>query len=70
MSGSIIVSDPDVLGGAPTFAGTRVPVKVLFENLADGVGLEEILEEYPTLTREHVVAVLLQADRLIERTAS
>ena len=39
----LIVSNPDLLGGEPCFRGTRVPVATLFDNLADGVGLEEIL---------------------------
>jgi uncharacterized protein (DUF433 family) len=69
-SGSVIVSDPEILGGTPVFAGTRVPVRILFENLADGVSLEEILEAYPSLRREQAIEVLRQADSLIERTAS
>ncbi len=47
MSKSVVVCDPDVLGGTPAFAGTRVPVRVLFENLADGVSVEDILAEIP-----------------------
>jgi uncharacterized protein (DUF433 family) len=67
---SPLVSDPEILGGTPVFAGTRVPVRLLFENLADGVSLTEILEAYPTLKREQAVEVLRQADSLIERSAS
>ncbi len=40
------------------FRGTRVPIEVLFENLADGMSLDEILDEYPTLDRDDVVRVL------------
>jgi uncharacterized protein (DUF433 family) len=47
--------------GAPVFAGTRVPVRILFENLADGASLEEILDAYPTLRREQAVEVLREA---------
>src|SRR3954453_2694243 len=53
----LIVSNPDLLGGEPCFRGTRVPVATLFDNLADGVGLEEILAEWPSLNRADVVAV-------------
>jgi uncharacterized protein (DUF433 family) len=56
----LIVATPDVMGGRPVFRNTRVPVEVLFENLADGLSLDEILEAYPTLDREDVVAVLEQ----------
>ena len=61
----LIVSDPDILGGRSVFRGTRVPVEVLFENLADGLSLEQILDEYRTLDRGDVVRVLeLTAARL------
>ena len=70
MSGPLIISDPDILGGTPVFAGTRVPVRLLFDNLADGASLSEILEAFPTLQREQAVEALRQADSLIERSAS
>ncbi|MGH7755487.1 MAG: DUF433 domain-containing protein [Vulcanimicrobiaceae bacterium] len=69
MSNAIIVADPQILGGTPVFAGTRIPVRVLFDNLADGLSLDEILAAYPSLRREHAVEALRQADDLIERTA-
>jgi uncharacterized protein (DUF433 family) len=52
------VRDPDILGGTPVFRGTRVPVAVLFENLADGLTIGEVLDSYPSLRREDVLAVL------------
>ena len=70
MSGPLIISDPDILGGTPVFAGTRVPVRLLFDNLAGGASLSEILEAFPTLQREQAVEALRQADSLIERSAS
>ncbi len=70
MSNAVVVSDPEILGGTPVFAGTRVPVRVLFENLADGVSLGDILDAYPTITREQAVEALREADALIERAAS
>ena len=65
MSSPLITSDPEILGGTPVFAGTRVPVRLLFENLADGASLAEILEAFPTLQREQAIEVLRQADSLI-----
>ena len=62
----LVVSDPDILGGTPVFAGTRVPVAVLFENLADGLSLDEILDSYPTLQRDQAVEALRQAECLLE----
>jgi uncharacterized protein (DUF433 family) len=35
-SGPVVVSDPDILGGTPVFAGTRVPVRSLFDYLEGG----------------------------------
>lgn len=50
--------DPEILGGAPVFKGTRVPVKTLFEYLEDNYSLEEFLECFPTVTREMACRVL------------
>lgn len=54
----LVTSDPAVMGGRRVFRGTRVPVEVLFENLADGLSLDEILDAYESLDRDDVIAVL------------
>lgn len=54
-------SNPDVMGGRLVFRGTRIPVEVLFENLADGLSLDEILDAYPNLNREDAVAAIEMA---------
>ena len=62
---SVLSSHPDVVGGALCFAGTRVPVTVLLDNLAEGIGIDEFLEEYPSVGRDQVSAVLeFQAEAL------
>ena len=66
MGTQLITSDPEILGGTPVFAGTRVPVAVLFENLAGGLNLEEILDSYPSLKREQAIEALQQAESLLE----
>ncbi len=67
---ALIVRDPDILGGRPVFRGTRVPVDVLFDNLADGLTLEEILRAYPTVDREDAVSALeLARKRLLDDAA-
>jgi uncharacterized protein (DUF433 family) len=66
----LIVSDPEVMSGVPCFRGTRVPVAVLFENLAAGMTVEEILETWPSLEREDVLAVLGLAGEEAERRAA
>jgi len=67
MTTNIVSSDPEVMGGTPVFKGTRVPVAVLFENLADGMTLDEILDAYPTLTREAALVALHEAEASLER---
>ena len=67
MASNIVSSDPEVLGGTPVFMGTRLPVAVLFENRADGMTLNEILDAYPTLTREAALAALREAEASLER---
>jgi uncharacterized protein (DUF433 family) len=66
----IVVSDPEIMGGVPCFRGTRIPVSTLFENLADGMGLDEVLEHWPTLDRADVLAVLSEAQSYVERSAA
>ena len=66
MDTNIVTTDPEILGGTPVFSGTRVPIAVLFENLADGLTLDEILDSYPTLKREQALAALEQAESLLE----
>jgi uncharacterized protein (DUF433 family) len=66
MDSQIISSDPEILGGTPVFSGTRVPVAVLFENLADGLSLDEILDAYPTLKRGQAIEALRHAESLLE----
>lgn len=66
----IIRSDPAIMGGEPVFRGTRVPVAVVFENLADGLSLKEILESYPTLDEADVKAVLLRTPAILAPRAA
>lgn len=53
--------DPAKLGGAWRFCGTRVPVKTFFDNLEDGATIENFLEWFPSVSREHAEAVLEHA---------
>jgi uncharacterized protein (DUF433 family) len=57
----VIERSPDILGGIPVFAGTRVPVRTLIDCLEAGDSLNEFLTDFPTVTREQAVAVLEQA---------
>ena len=63
---SVVHRDPDILGGAVVFVGTRVPLRALIDYLAGGQPLAEFLEDFPTVTREQAVAALrLAADALV-----
>ena len=53
---------PAKVSGAWLFKGTRVPVKALFENLEAGARIDEFLEWFPGVSREHVEAVLQHAE--------
>jgi uncharacterized protein (DUF433 family) len=61
----LVVRDPDILAGRAVMRGTRVPVDVVFENLADGLTLDEILESYPTLDRADVLALIEHARQTV-----
>ena len=62
--------DPEVMGGAPVFCGTRVPVQTLLDYLAAGESIDQFLEGFPSVTRAQLIAFLEQAkDRLVESVA-
>jgi len=63
---SAVESVPGKRSGAWVFRGTRMPVSVVFENLKDGMTIDELLETFPGLTREQVQAVLQFAARSLE----
>jgi uncharacterized protein (DUF433 family) len=54
----LITSTAERLGGTPVFAGTRVPVQALLDYLEGGDSLEDFLMDFPSVTREHAIAVL------------
>ncbi|HSH40153.1 MAG TPA: DUF433 domain-containing protein [Chthoniobacterales bacterium] len=69
-SKDLITVAPDILGGTPVFAGTRVPVKTLFEYLEDDYTLEEFLECFPTVTREMAVQMLERSHHAVLNAAA
>ena len=66
---SVVRCDPDVLGGTPVFAGTRVPIKNLMDYLAAGDSLERFLDHFPSVPREQAVAALELANDLLTARA-
>lgn len=57
----LIVSSPQILGGTPVFAGTRVPARTLTDYLEAGDTLDEFLEDFPSVSREQAINFLEQA---------
>ena len=66
MQQPVISRSPAVMGGAPVFSGTRVPVQTLLDYLEAGDSIDEFLAGFPSVSREQVIAFLEQAkDRLV-----
>lgn len=63
-----IVADPEVCHGKLTFKGTRVMVSIVLEMLEAGASYDEILEAYPSLTRQHIKAALDFAAKVAEQS--
>ena len=58
---SVVRCDPDVLGGTPVFAGTRVPIKNLLDYLAAGDSRDRFIDHFPSVTREQAVAAFCES---------
>ena len=58
MNSELICRDPEVLGGTPVFAGTRVPIKAIFDYLKAGDDLDEFLDDFPSVSREQAIGIL------------
>ena len=61
----LIVRDKDILGGIPVFAGTRVPIKNLFDCFKHNYSMEDFLYDFPSVTREQAKQVLDAAKEVL-----
>ena len=67
MKQPVVCRSPEVMGGAPVFCGTRVPVQTLLDYLEGGESIDQFLDGFPSVTREQVITFLEEAkDRLVE----
>ncbi len=66
----VIQIDRDILGGTPVFAGTRVPVKTLYDYLEGGDSLDDFLNDFPSVIREQAVAALELGREMTEANAT
>lgn len=62
-----IVVNPKVMAGKPVIKGTRIPVEQILKLLAQGLSIDDVLKDYPHLTREDISAALLYAAKLMGR---
>ncbi len=60
-----IALDPKIMTGKPVIRGTRIPVQLILEMLAQGISQQEILQEYPRLEGDDIQAALVYAARMI-----
>ena len=60
-----IIVDPAIMGGKPVIKGTRIPVDLILRLLAQGTSLEDLVEDYPHLTKEDISAALLYGAEVI-----
>ena len=58
MPEALIISDPKIMMGKPTVAGTRITVELILEKLAAGETIDQILSEHPRLTAEGIRAAI------------
>lgn len=65
MQQNVVSRDPDVLGGTPVFANTRVPVQSLLDYIEEGQSLQAFLDDFPSVSREQAIAVLEQLKDLL-----
>jgi uncharacterized protein (DUF433 family) len=66
----LLTHSEQVMSGVVVFSGTRVPVQTLLDYLEEGGRLDDFLEDFPTVSREHVIAVLELAKESLIRYAS
>lgn len=67
---SLITQDPEILGGKPIIAGTRMSVETILELISSGMEKQEIIKEYPFLTKEQIQASVNYAAKLVGKEES
>lgn len=70
MHNTAINIDKEILGGTPVFAGTRVPIKNLFDYLETGESIEAFLEDFESVKRDQVIKVLEMSKQFLETSTN
>lgn len=53
--------DPDIMLGKPVIKGTRIPVELIVRKIGEGASIEDLLDAYPNITKEDILAAVLYA---------
>ena len=67
MDETLVTKSPDILGGIPVFAGTRVPLQNLIDYLSEGKTIFEFLEDFPSVRSKQVLRFLENINAAPER---
>jgi len=62
----LIEENIEIMGGKPVIKGTRVTVEAILRRFAEGLSIEDILKDYPYLTKKDIQAALLYAVKMLE----
>lgn len=65
-----IITDPNILAGKPIIAGTRISAQLILEKIRDGWTIEDLLDDYPHLTRDQIVSALAYAADVMSASAT
>lgn len=58
MKRSVVIADPEIMGGTPIFRGTRVPLQTLIDYLEGGESIHDFLAGFPSVKESQVIAAL------------
>ncbi|RJO61164.1 DUF433 domain-containing protein [candidate division WS5 bacterium] len=67
---NLITHEPEILGGKPIIAGTRISVEVILELISSGLNIKDIVKEYPFLKEEQIRAAIDYAAKIISKEES
>jgi len=70
MKKMIVTSTPQIMGGTPVFAGTRVPVQTFIDYLEGGHSINDFLDGFPTVKRKQLIAFLDEAQKKMTKKAA
>ncbi len=70
MNTQIVSISPDIMGGTPVFADTRVPIQMLFDYPKEGESIDDFLDGFPTVTRAQVIGLLEEAGKQLVKMAA